>query len=524
MSLAAEVLALFEAGSSLSASVEGFQPRHGQREMARAVAQTIEQGGALVVEAGTGVGKTYAYLAAALLSGERVLLSTATKTLQDQLHGRDLPRLIDALGLPVRTALLKGRASYLCQQRLELARSEAALPDRASVAALARVERWALTTRTGDLAEVTGLDERSPVIPWITSTRDNCLGSDCPQFRACHVNQARREALAADVVVINHHLFFADLAVRESGMAELLPSVRVVIFDEAHQLNEIGVQFLGVQVGSSQLLDLTRDMLAAGLQSARGLQPWQALAADIERGVRELRLAAGHTELRGGASVRLRWIDPVPEEVQALRWQDAMDMLADALAAAAGALSTVSELSPDFVRLQARCTAMRDAVTDFGTQVKPDRVRWLDLAQQWRMVESPLDIADTVRERLLRAEVDTAATKADTEAPPTAVARPRAWIFTSATLGDDPSLRWFTEPCGLQDATILRVDSPFDYAQQAALYVPQPFARPSDPGHTDAVARLALRGACTTAVIPTAPCCARAAARSASRGGSSGRH
>ncbi|NBQ88152.1 MAG: ATP-dependent DNA helicase, partial [Betaproteobacteria bacterium] len=382
-----------------------------------------------------------------------------------------------------------------CQQRLELARSEAALPDRASVAALARVERWALTTRTGDLAEVTGLDERSPVIPWITSTRDNCLGSDCPQFRACHVNQARREALAADVVVINHHLFFADLAVRESGMAELLPSVRVVIFDEAHQLNEIGVQFLGVQVGSSQLLDLTRDMLAAGLQSARGLQPWQALAADIERGVRELRLAAGHTELRGGASVRLRWVDAVPEEVQALRWQDAMNMLADALAAAAGALSTVSELSPDFVRLQARCTAMRDAVTDFGTQVKPDRVRWLDLAQQWRMVESPLDIADTVRERLLRAEVDTAATKADAEAPPTAVARPRAWIFTSATLGDDPSLRWFTEPCGLQDATILRVDSPFDYAQQAALYVPQPFARPSDPGHTDAVARLALRGA-----------------------------
>ena len=498
MSLAAEVLALFEAGSSLSNSVDGFQPRHGQREMARAVAQTIEQGGALVVEAGTGVGKTYAYLAPALLSGERVLLSTATKTLQDQLHSRDLPRLIDALGLPVRTALLKGRASYLCLQRLELARSEAALPDRASVAALARVERWALTTRTGDLAEVTGLDERSPVIPWVTSTRDNCLGSDCPQFRACHVNQARREALAADVVVINHHLFFADLAVRESGMAELLPTVRVVMFDEAHQLNEIGVQFLGVQVGSSQLLDLARDTLAAGLQSARGLQPWQALVADIERGVRELRLAAGHTGLRGGASVRLRWVDAVPEGVQALHWQDAMTTLADALGAGAEALSTVSELSPDFVRLQARCSAMRDAVADFGALVKPDRVRWLDLAQHWRMVESPLDIADTVRERLLRAKVDTAATEAtaaDTSMPPATDARPRAWVFTSATLGDDPSLRWFTEPCGLQDAAILRVDSPFDYEQQAALYVPQPFAKPSDPGHTEAVARLALRGA-----------------------------
>lgn len=495
MSLAAEVLALFEDGSSLSASVDGFQPRPGQREMARAVAQTIEQGGALVVEAGTGVDKTYAYLAAALLSGERVLLSTATKTLQDQLHGRDLPRLIDALGLPVRTALLKGRASYLCLQRLALARTEAALPDRASVAALARVERWALTTRSGDLAEVTGLDERSPVIPWVTSTRDNCLGSDCPQFRACHVNLARREALAADVVVINHHLFFADLAVRESGMAELLPTVRVVIFDEAHQLNEIGVQFLGMQVGSSQLIDLARDLLAAGLQSARGLQPWQVLAAGIERSVRDLRLAAGHAELRGGASVRLRWVDAVPEAVAALCWQDAMTALAEALGAAAAALSTVSELAPDFVRLQARCSAMRDAVADFGEQVKPDRVRWLDLAQQWRMVESPLDIADTVRERLLRASLDVADTTTDADAPPPVATRPRAWIFTSATLGDEPTLRWFTEPCGLQDAAILRVDSPFDYARQAALYIPQPFARPSDPAHTDAVARIALRGA-----------------------------
>jgi len=499
MSLADEVLALFEAGSSLSSSVEGFQPRSGQRQMAQAVAQTIEQGGALVVEAGTGVGKTYAYLAAALLSGERVLLSTATKTLQDQLHSRDLPRLIDGLGLPVRTALLKGRASYLCLQRLAMARSESALPDRASVAALARVERWALTTRSGDLAEVTGLDERSPVIPWITSTRENCLGSECPQFRACHVNAARREALAADVVVINHHLFFADLAVRESGMAELLPSVRVVVFDEAHQLNEIGVQFLGVQLGSSQLLDLARDLLAAGLQSARGLQPWQALAASIDRAARDLRLAAGHAGLRGGASLRLRWVDAVPEGVEALPWQDAMGALADALAAAAQALSTVSELSPDFARLQARCTVMQDAIAAFGEAPPPQRVRWLDLTQQVRLVDSPLDIAHTVRQRLLQSDGDTAAAAAAVEAPDAAAgavaARPRAWIFTSATLGEDPALRWFTEPCGLQDARTLRVDSPFDYPQQACVYVPRDFVRPSDPGHTDAVARLALQGA-----------------------------
>jgi ATP-dependent DNA helicase DinG len=218
----------------LSRAAEQFRPRAGQTDMAIAVARTIECGGALVVEAGTGVGKTFSYLVPALLSGERVLLSTATKTLQDQLYGRDLPRLVEALGLPVRTALLKGRASYLCVQRLALARQDGVSTDRASARTLAKIEEWSQVTRTGDLAELPGLDERSPLIPLVTSTRDNCLGAQCPKFRACHVNMARRDALAADVVVINHHLFFADLAVRESGMAELLPTVRVAIFDEAH--------------------------------------------------------------------------------------------------------------------------------------------------------------------------------------------------------------------------------------------------------------------------------------------------
>ena len=228
--------------------------------MALAVAQTLREGGALVAEAATGVGKTFAYLAPVLLGGERALLSTATKTLQDQLYGRDLPRLIGALGLPVRTALLKGRSSYLCPYRLELARHEA--PASAAAAReLARIERWAQATATGDLAELPELDERSPVIPLVTSTRDNCLGSECPRFRDCHVARARREALAADVVVINHHLFFADLAIRESGMAELLPAARAVVFDEAHQLNETGIQFLGRQLGHRQLQDFARDCL-----------------------------------------------------------------------------------------------------------------------------------------------------------------------------------------------------------------------------------------------------------------------
>jgi ATP-dependent DNA helicase DinG len=462
---------------ALSRAAQQFRPRTGQTEMAAAVARTIEAGGALVVEAGTGVGKTFSYLVPALLSGERVLLSTATKTLQDQLFGRDLPRLVEALGLPVRTALLKGRASYLCLHRLDTARSDATLPDRTAVRALAKIEQWAQATRTGDLAELPGLDERSPVIPLVTSTRENCLGSQCPKFRACHVNSARREALAADVVVINHHLFFADLAVRESGMAELLPSVRVAIFDEAHQLNETGVQFLGRQLGTGQLLDFTRDLLAAGLQQARGLVDWQDLAGRLERATRDLRLVVG----RAFPGTRLRWVGAAPESVPEGEWQEALASLESAGRQAMAGLDTVSELAPDFVRLYERAEALVQRAAAFAADVEPGSVRWVDVGNQLRLVESPLDIAEAVRTKLLGADQPEKSR--------------RSWIFTSATLGDDARLSWFTEPCGLGDAEVLKVESPFDYASQAAVYVPRVFARPNEPAHSAQVAALAAHAA-----------------------------
>jgi ATP-dependent DNA helicase DinG len=471
----------FVPGGVLSRAAEAFRPRAGQTEMAGAVARTIEHGGALVVEAGTGVGKTFSYLVPALLSGERVLLSTATKTLQDQLFGRDLPRLAEALGLPVRMALLKGRASYLCTHRLELARRDATLPDRTAVRTLAKIEEWAQTTRTGDLAEMPGLDERSPVLPLVTSTRENCLGSQCPKFRDCHVNNARREAMAADVVVINHHLFFADLAVRESGMAELLPSVRVVIFDEAHQLNETGVQFLGRQVGTGQVLDFARDMLGAGLQFARGLVDWQQLAAATERAARDLRLAVG----RGAPGARLRWTAGAPEGVPEETWREGLATLQAALEQAAEGLATVSEIAPDFVRLHERAATLAQRLRAFDAEAQPGCVRWVDVGTHLRLVESPLDIAEAVQQKLLK----TGEEDADPEAPR------RAWIFTSATLGDDTRLSWFTEPCGLSEAEVLRVASPFDYPSQAALYVPRSLPRPNDPGHSGAVARLAEQAA-----------------------------
>ena len=481
MPLEQEVREVFAQGGVLSQAADQFREREGQTQMALAVARTIERGGVLVVEAGTGVGKTFSYLVPALLSGERVLLSTATKTLQDQLFGRDLPRLVTALGLPVRTALLKGRASYLCLHRLDLARHDASLPERGSLRTLAKIEQWSKATRTGDLAELPGLDERSPLIPLVTSTRDNCLGAQCPQFKPCHVNLARREAMAADVVVINHHLFFADLAVRESGMAELLPSVRVVVFDEAHQLNETGVQFLGLQLGTGQALDFARDLLAAGLQLARGLVDWQQLAAAVERGARELRLAVG----KQWPGAKLRWAGDSPEGIPAQPWQEALEAMQEAFEQAARGLDTVSELSPDFVRLHDRAQQLSQRARRFAESCASGSVRWVDVGTQLRLVESPLDIAEAVRTRVL---------KSDTAEPEE---EGRAWVFTSATLGDDPRLRWFTEPCGLDDAEVLRVQSPFDYAQQAALYVPRAFPKPNDPAHSQQVALLAARGAAT---------------------------
>ena len=474
MSLQDQVAQAFAPGSALSRSIKHFNPRIGQTDMAAAIARTIDNGGTLVVEAGTGVGKTFSYLVPALLSGARVLLSTATKTLQDQLFGRDLPQLVLALGLPVRCALLKGRGSYLCLHRMELARQDPVLHDRIAIRTLAKIEQWSHVTKTGDLAELAGLDERSPLLPHVTSTRDNCLGAQCPKFRACHVNQARREALAADVVVINHHLFFADLAVRESGMAELLPSVQTVVFDEAHQLNETGLQFLGRQLTTGQVIDFARDLLAVGLQQARGLKDWQQLAADTERAARDLRMLVGRQ-----SAARLRWSDMAPEQTEAHRWRELLTALQEACADAVAAVSGVAELGPDFERLRERGAGLATIAEFFLKARDPACVRWLDVGAQLRLIESPLDIAQAIQDKVLKSNGE-----ADNR---------RSWIFTSATLGDDPLLRWFTEPCGLAGAEILRVDSPFDYQSQATLYVPRDLPKPNDPEHSAQVAALVAR-------------------------------
>ncbi len=470
MSLEGEVVAALSGGGALASADPNHTERAEQIEMARAVAAAIEDRSALVVEAGTGVGKTYAYLVPALLSGARTLLSTATKTLQDQLFLRDLPRLRAALAVPVTVALLKGRGSYLCLHRLGLARNEAQLPDRFAVRALSRIEAWAQTTAGGDLAELEGLDERSSIIPLVTSSRENCLGSECPEARQCHVNKARREAMAADLVVVNHHLFFADMALRDSGVAELLPSVEVAIFDEAHQLGEAGVQFLGTVLGTSQLIDFARDTLAAGLQQARGLVPWSDVATACDKSARDLRIAASGRlgEVRG--NLKLRWSERSGEA----EFATALAAVAAACLAAREALDTVSELAPDFVRLAERASRLAALAAQFSGPSNDARIRWIDLSpHQARLVESPLDIREALREQMQ------AATK--------------AWIFTSATLGDDDRLSWFTGSSGLEEARALRLGSPFDYRRHARLFVPRTFAKAGEPAHPLAVAKLAGR-------------------------------
>jgi len=466
--LEAHTLAVFGNDGPLAARQADYHPRDGQITMAAAVARCIEGNDRLVVEAGTGVGKTFAYLVPALLSGRRVLVSTATKALQDQLFGRDLPAVAQALGLPLRTALLKGRSSYLCTHRLGQAWQRVPGGNRYLSEQLREIETWATCTVSGDVAEVRGLDEKSEILPWVTSTRENCLGSSCPQFQGCHVQAARRQALAADVVVVNHHLLFADRGVRESGMAELLPSTDVIVIDEAHRLLDTGVQFLGVTIGTTQWLDLARDARVMGLREARGLQDWEACAMALEQAVQQMR------RLLGAASGRLGWVGPVPEGLALDDWRAATHALDQALGGLEQALVSVAGHGAELDRLGARLADLRSRWQHAQPPQEGDdaQARWIDGGAAIRFVAAPLDLRQTFGADWVGAAPDAG----------------KAWVFTSATLGTDDALRWFTEPLGLEGATTLCVASPFDYPHQAAVHVLQDLPDPLGHAHSAALA------------------------------------
>lgn len=484
MSLHDQVAAAFAPDGWLSRAEPHFRPRAGQTAMALAVVQTIEAGGVLVVEAGTGVGKTFSYLVPALLSGQRVVISTATKALQDQLYLRDVPRLVQALGLPLRVARLKGRSSYLCLHRLAQVHQSRVPLDPQVLRAVARVQAWSHGTRTGDMAELPGLAENSAVTALVTSTKDNCLGSSCAHWEQCHVNTARAQALQADICVVNHHLFFADMEVRDSGVAQLLPSAGLVVIDEAHQLNETGIQFAGWVLGTRQLQGFIKDVLADVTLHARGLADWMQLLGQLEQAINVWR-AVGADCVPG---TRLRWLGAAPQGLSEATWRRGLHGVGQALRALLLALAQVTETAHALLPVYERGARLLSQLASFAQPVPDDAVRWLEVSRQHlRLMESPLTIARLMREHMGSTDQDAAAEVSATR---------QAWVFTSATLGDDQDLRWFTETCGLRDAQVLRVESPFDYAHQAVLYVPQDFPEPAQQAvHSAAVAQLAGDGA-----------------------------
>ena len=486
LELSDEIRRFFSPDGVLARSWSGYRPRDGQRQMAMAIGELVVQGGGLVVEAGTGVGKTFAYLVPALLSGKTTLISTATKALQDQVYWRDLPAVCDLIGRPVRTALLKGRSSYLCRERYDRLLDD---PDRVVTrsAQWANLRMWAARTVTGDLSEVAGLQDADPLIPAVTSTRDNCLGTACPQHGACHLVAARREAMTADVLVVNHHLFFADVGVRESGFAELLPRLDVLVFDEAHQLSATGTQFFAQTLSTHQVEALAYDLAqATSTQLASGHTAGAVAAALIWATQSD---SVRRIVQRVGPQRRVGWLVSGPESVAQDDWvrfladvRQALETLYKVVADAEG------EISPMRLSLAARTQAMLELCDRFESPPAPDVVRCLETpGQRMRVVEMPLRIGDRLARCCgLEQPGDVG------QEPGHAQGARRAVVFTSATLGEDDKLAWFSQRLDLDHLPRLRVESPFDYPHQSAVFVDGSAPDPADTErHVQHVADLA---------------------------------
>jgi ATP-dependent DNA helicase DinG len=494
------------AGGLLAEAIPGFVARAPQQRLAEAIAATVEDRAALLAEAGTGTGKTFAYLVPALLSGLKTIVSTGTRALQDQLYHRDLPRVRDALGKGVKTALLKGRANYLCRHRLELAKGEPRFTNKEQITQFQRIVAWSGRSRLGDLAELDALPEDSPLIPLVTSTVDNCLGSDCPFWDDCFVVQARQRAQAADVVVVNHHLLLADLALKQEGFGEILPGAQVFVVDEAHQLPELAAQFFGEGLSARPLVELARDALAECKTVTGALAVVQAPARTLEEATRGLRAAMEQLPVRG---TRWRALDE-PGVFEAL---GALD---DALVAMADALAPLRETSPGFDGCHARAIdqrarLLRWAPPDFAQRPRGDAddgatdgqadiglpepvshaphvaaddlaedldtpahdgklwdVRWYELSPRgFRLQRTPLDVSGPLR---LHREQSRA-----------------AWIFTSATLAVDGHFDHVSKRLGLESPRELIAPSPFDWPRQALCWLPPRLPDPNARDFTAAV-------------------------------------
>lgn len=454
---------VFAADGPLARAVPGYRPRAQQLEMALAIEAAIASHGVLVAEAGTGTGKTFAYLVPALLSGGKVIVSTGTKTLQDQLFGRDLPMVRAALDVHASLALLKGRANYVCQYHLERAKTDGRFDSRADVGYLGEIVSYARVSDTGDRSGLGTVPEDAGIWSRVTSTRDTCLGSECPYFDECFVMKARKAALEADVVVVNHHLFFADVVLRDEGVAELLPSCNTVILDEAHQLPETASLFFGETVSSVQLIELARDARLEAVAAAQDFAALPEAALALEKAVRDLRLSWQAEQGRLPASAALG--------------REAFVAALEALWTKLEHLSSLLEFQADrsegLQRAWVRACDQLQRLKRWRTGDDAQHVRWMEVFPAGLQLHAtPLSVGEVFARQL--------------------AAQPRAWIFTSATLSVKGDFTHYTAQLGLDEAATRAWDSPFDYPHQALLYCPEEMPEPNSAGYTEAVVRAAL--------------------------------
>ena len=462
--MSVEVERFFSEQSPLASEVSSFRPRAQQRDMALAVAEAIRDNSILIAEAGTGTGKTFAYLVPALLAGGKVIVSTGTKNLQDQLFQKDLPMVRDALRAPVSLALLKGRSNYVCHYHLERTKSDGRFATREDVKHLGKISEYAKVTQTGDKSGLADVPETSPVWLQVTSTRDNCLGQECPQHKECFVLKARKEAMEADVVVVNHHLFFADVMLRDEGVAELLPAVNTVIFDEAHQLPETASLFFGESISTSQLVDLARDARLEGVTSAKDFTALPTATDALDKAARDFRLVFKRGEGRMPAQATAELKD-FPSALATLG--DKLDKLTALLEQQAERSEGLEKCWQRGQELKQKIAAWRNENTESGN------VKWLEVFHHSvQLNTTPLSIAE-----IFAKQID---------------GHPRAWIFTSATLAVKQNFAHYQAEMGLLEARTACWDSPFNYPEQALLYVPDNMPEPNSQGYIEAVMDAAL--------------------------------
>ncbi|CAD84791.1 ATP-dependent DNA helicase [Nitrosomonas europaea] len=457
---------VFSADGLLARNIPDYRPRTQQLEMAQAIAQAIESQEVLVTEAGTGTGKTYAYLVPALLSGGKVILSTGTKTLQDQLFQRDIPTVRAALKIPVTIALLKGRANYICHYHLErtLNSDHIHFASRTEVKYLNLIERYAGTSSHGDKSGLDKVPEQAAIWQHVTSTRENCLGSDCPHYRQCFVMEARKRALSADIVVVNHHLFFADVMLRDEGLSELLPACNTVIFDEAHQLPEVASLFFGESVSTGQIQVLVRDTDTEALLEAKDFAPLFDATAAVGKAVLDLHLTITEKHTRMSSASAARYPG----------FSEARQVLQEKLVLLAGLLETQAVRSQGLQNCWLRAQTLLNRIRQWHEQSESrEFICWVETySQSLQFNTTPLSVAETFSKQL------------DASA--------RAWIFTSATLSVKKDFSHYNRMMGLFEAKTANWDSPFDFPNQALLYVPSQLPDPNTPHYTESIVQAVL--------------------------------